>query len=141
MAYGNVYVATVALGADDNHTVKVFAEAENYDGPSLIIAFAHCIAHGIDMRMGLNHQKTAVESGHWLLYRFDPRRAVDGENPFQLDSGEPTVPLETYLMSENRFRMLQQSDPQRAAKLVELAQQAAKQRYAENVHRAAEHRS
>ena len=86
MRYGNVYVAQVAMGANDTHTVKAFLEAEAIDGPSLIIAYSQCIAHGIDMAKGMNQQKLAVESGHWPLYRYDPKLAAEGKNPFQLDS-------------------------------------------------------
>ncbi len=89
MAYGNVYVAHVAFGAKDAQTVKAFLEADAYDGPSLIIAFSHCIAHGYDLEKGLDQQKLAVDSGYWPLYRFDPRRTAQGENPLQLDSGAP----------------------------------------------------
>src|SRR5690348_10929981 len=97
MSYGNVYVASVAMGARDEHTLKAFIEAEAYDGPSLIVAYSHCIAHGIDMVAGLQHQKAAVESGQWLLYRYDPRRGEAGDNPLQLDSRAPKIPLEQYL--------------------------------------------
>jgi pyruvate-ferredoxin/flavodoxin oxidoreductase len=122
MAYGNVYVARVALGAGDMQTLKAFNEAEAYQGPSLIIAYAHCIAHGIDMTHGLGQQKLAVQSGHWPLFRFDPRRAESGENPMQLDSKPPSVPLEEYLYNETRYTMLRQSHPEEAKKLLELAQ-------------------
>jgi pyruvate-ferredoxin/flavodoxin oxidoreductase len=122
MAYGNVYVARVALGAGDMQTLKAFNEAEAYQGPSLIIAYAHCIAHGIDMTHGLGQQKLAVQSGHWPLFRFDPRRAESGKNPMQLDSKPPSVPLEEYLYNETRYTMLRQSHPEEAKKLLELAQ-------------------
>jgi pyruvate-ferredoxin/flavodoxin oxidoreductase len=90
MTYGNAYVARVAMGAKDEHTLKAFLEAEAYNGPSLIIAYAHCIAHGINMSTGMSDQKLAVESGHWLLYRYNPERAQQGENPLTLDSRAPT---------------------------------------------------
>ncbi|MEI6512631.1 MAG: pyruvate:ferredoxin (flavodoxin) oxidoreductase [bacterium] len=122
MAYGNVYVAQIAMGANDAQTVKAFIEAESYEGPSLIIAYSHCIAHGIDMTKGLNQQKMAVDSGYWPMYRFDPRLADAGKNPFQLDSREPTLPLKDYIYSENRFRMLIQSDPGGAEKLLHEAE-------------------
>jgi pyruvate-ferredoxin/flavodoxin oxidoreductase len=122
MAYGNVYVARVAMGAGDMQTLKAFNEAEAYQGPSLIIAYAHCIAHGIDMTHGLGQQKLAVQSGHWPLFRFDPRRTALGKNPMQLDSKPPSVPLEEYLYNETRYTMLRQSHPEEAKKLLELAQ-------------------
>jgi len=121
MTYGTVYVAQVAFGANDAQTVKAFLEAESYPGPSLLICYSHCIAHGIDMSKGLQQQKLAVESGHWPLYRYDPRRAEQGENPFQLDSRPPSIPLEDYLYSENRYRILKQTDPEAAAYLLEQA--------------------
>ncbi|MGA9532859.1 MAG: pyruvate:ferredoxin (flavodoxin) oxidoreductase [Anaerolineales bacterium] len=118
MTYGNVYVAQVAMGADDRHTLQVFLEAEAYAGPSLIIAYTHCIAHGYDLRLGLHQQDSAVKTGFWPLYRFDPRRAELGENPLQLDSKAPSMPLKEYMYQEGRFRMLTQSDPERAAELM-----------------------
>jgi pyruvate-ferredoxin/flavodoxin oxidoreductase len=123
MAYGNIYVARVAMGADDLQTQHAIQEAESYDGPSLVIAYSHCIAHGIDMKKGLDQQKKAVQSGAWTLYRFDPRRADRGENPLLVDSKEPTIPLEAYIYNETRYRMLQQSDPGRAEELLHEAQQ------------------
>ena len=91
MSYGNVYVASVAMGAKDEHTLKAFLEAEAYDGPSIIIAYSHCIAHGIDMTTGLQNQKAAVDTGQWLLYRYHPDRTLHGENPLTLDSRTPTA--------------------------------------------------
>ena len=129
MVYGNIYVAKVAMGANANQAVKAFAEAESYPGPSLIIAYAHCIAHGIDMTNGYNEQKKAVECGHWPLYRFDPRLKDAGKNPLQLDSKAPTLNLEEYIYGENRFRVLQQSKPQAAAELLKLAKSDAANRY------------
>lgn len=123
MNYGNVYVASIAAGASDTQTVKAFVEAESYPGTSLIIAYSHCIAHGINMSKGMNQQKLAVQSGHWTLYRYDPRLAATGANPFQLDSGEPTLPLEDYYYSEARYRMLKQSNPAAAEKLLAEARQ------------------
>jgi pyruvate-ferredoxin/flavodoxin oxidoreductase len=122
ITYGNVYVAQVAMGASDTQTVRAFVEAEAYDGPSLIIAYSHCIAHGIDMRRGMNQQKLAVDSGYWPLYRYNPALAAEGKNPFQLDSKPPTLPLKDYIYTENRYRMLMQSDPRAAQALLELAQ-------------------
>ncbi len=122
MTYGNVYVARVAMGARDEHTLKAFLEAEAYDGPSLIIAYSHCIAHGINMTTGMQNQKAAVDSGQWLLYRFHPDRAQQGENPLQLDSRAPKIPLEQYLYRENRFKMLTKSQPEQARQLLKEAQ-------------------
>jgi pyruvate-ferredoxin/flavodoxin oxidoreductase len=124
MAYGNVYVAQIAYGAKDTQTVKVFQEAESYPGPSLIIANSPCIAHGYDLGDSLDHMKLAVDTGAWPLYRFDPRRAAAGENPFQLDSKAPAVPLAKYAATEARFRMLMNADPERARELQEAAQRA-----------------
>jgi pyruvate-ferredoxin/flavodoxin oxidoreductase len=123
MTYGNVYVARVAMGAGDMQTLKAFNEAEAYNGPSLIIAYATCIAHGIDMTHGLSQQKLAVQSGHWPLFRFDPRRAAEGKNPMQLDSKPPSVPLEDYIYNETRYSMLRQSHPEGAKKLLEEARE------------------
>ena len=122
MSYGHVYVASVAMGAKDEHTLKAFLEAEAYDGPSLIIAYAHCIAHGIDMTTGLQNQKLAVDTGEWLLYRYNPERAVAGENPLLLDSRTPTRKLQDYMQIETRFKMLTKSKPEDAKKLWQEAQ-------------------
>jgi pyruvate-ferredoxin/flavodoxin oxidoreductase len=129
IAYGNVYVARVAMGADPHQTLTAFREAEAYDGPSLIIAYSHCIAHGIDMSKGMNQQWLAVNSGHWPLVRYDPAvRAIAG-NPFQLDSLRPRVPLGEYLYNELRYRMLRDADPEEAERLLDLAQEAVDQRW------------
>jgi len=128
MSYGNVYVASVAFGAKDEHTLRAFLEAEAYDGPSLIIAYAHCIAHGIDMETGLQEQKAAVDSGHWLLYRYNPELANQGKNPLQLDSRSPKIPVQDYYYRETRFKMLTKSKPEEAKRLVELAQQDVEKR-------------
>jgi pyruvate-ferredoxin/flavodoxin oxidoreductase len=130
MTYGNIYVASVAMGARDEHTLRSFLEAESYDGPSLIIAYSHCIAHGINMTTGMQNQKAAVNSGQWLLYRFDPRRAEKNENPLQLDSRKPTQTVEQYLMMENRFKMLTKSKPEQAKTLFTMAQADAEKRLA-----------
>jgi pyruvate-ferredoxin/flavodoxin oxidoreductase len=124
MAYGNVYVASVAMGAKDDQTLKAFVEAESYPGPSLIMAYSHCIAHGIavDIGVGARQQKLAVDCGQWLLYRYDPRRADLGENPLQLDSPPPKAPIKDYLLSENRFKMLTMSKPDAARQLFARAQ-------------------
>jgi pyruvate-ferredoxin/flavodoxin oxidoreductase len=122
MSYGNIYVARIAFGASDAQTVKAFLEAEAYDGPSLILAYSHCIAHGYDMKFGLEQQKAAVDSAYWPLYRYNPDRVSQGLNPFQLDSRAPKILLDKYIYREGRYRMLTQSKPERAAKLLELAQ-------------------
>jgi pyruvate-ferredoxin/flavodoxin oxidoreductase len=121
-AYGDVYVATIAMGADMPHTVKVLAEAEAHPGPSLVIAYSTCIAHGIDMSTSMAHQKEAVDSGYWPLYRFDPASTDAGEHPFHLDSKKPTMPLKEFVAKEARYAMLQRTDPERAAMLIEQAQ-------------------
>ncbi len=123
MTYGNIYVAQVALGANDSQTVKAFVEAESYDGPSLILAYSHCIAHGINMRTGFAQQKAAVQSGFWPLYRFDPRLVAQGKNPLQLDSKAPSQSLKDYAYNETRYTMLTKSQPDEAKRLIELAQQ------------------
>jgi pyruvate-ferredoxin/flavodoxin oxidoreductase len=130
MTYGNIYVAKVAMGANTNQTVKAFIEAEAYPGPSLIIAYTHCIAHGINMTLGLQEQKKAVACGHWPLYRFDPRLTEQGKNPLQLDSKAPTIEFEEYAYGENRYRTLKQSKPEAAAQLIKLASNDAVKRYA-----------
>jgi pyruvate-ferredoxin/flavodoxin oxidoreductase len=130
MTYGSIYVAKVAMGANTAQTVKAFVEAEAYPGPSLIIAYAHCIAHGIDMTAGYQEQKKAVECGHWPLYRFDPRLKEQGKNPLQLDSKTPTLDFEEYAYGENRYRTLKQSRPEVAAELLKLARRDVVQRYA-----------
>lgn len=119
MSYGNVYVGKVAIGANDAHTVKVFQEAEAYDGPSIIIAYCHCIAHGIDMVKGLDQQKKAVDSGHWMLMRYNPELAKEGKNPLIIDSKEPTLPLEDYIYNEVRYKSLKATNPEAAAELLE----------------------
>ena len=125
MTYGNIYVAQVAMGASDAQTVRAFVEAESYPGPSLIIAYSHCIAHGIDMRTGFDQQKAAAACGAWPLYRFDPRLAEQGRNPLQLDSKEPTLSYKEYAYKETRYKMLAASDPETAKRLIELAQKDA----------------
>jgi len=122
MTYGNIYVAQVALGANDSQTVRAFVEAESYHGPSLVLAYSHCIAHGINMRTGFAQQKAAVASGFWPLYRFDPRLAEQGKNPLQLDSKAPSQPLQDYAYNETRYTMLTKSKPDAAKRLMELAQ-------------------
>ncbi len=130
MTYGNVYVASVAMGAKDEHTLKAFLEAESYDGPALIIAYSHCIAHGINLATAMQNQQAAVRSCQWLLYRHDPRRTARGENPLQLDSAAPRMKVQDYLRLENRFRMLGQSHPDNADALFKQAQNDADTRWA-----------
>jgi pyruvate-ferredoxin/flavodoxin oxidoreductase len=127
MSYGNIYVACIAMGAKDEHTLKAFLEAEAYDGPALIIAYSHCIAHGINMTTAMQNQKAAVQSGQWLLYRYNPELAARGEAPLHIDSAAPKLPVGEYLKLENRFRMLGKSKPEEAKRLFDLAQ--------ENIHR------
>jgi pyruvate-ferredoxin/flavodoxin oxidoreductase len=122
MSYGHVYVAQIAMGASDQQTLRALVEAESYPGPSLIVAYSHCIAHGIDMTNGLTQQKLASESGYWPLYRFDPRLAAQGRNPLQLDSAPPKIKLKDYIYNEGRYRMLLRSNPEHAALLLEGAQ-------------------
>jgi len=129
MAYGYVYVARVAMGASDQQTLNAFLEADAYDGPSLIIAYSHCIAHGFDLRKGLEQQKLAVQAGAWPLYRYNPALAAEGKNPLSIDSKEPTISLDKYAYNETRYRMLLQSDEQRAEKLLKLAQKDVKGRW------------
>ncbi len=129
MAYGYVYVARVAMGASDQQTLTAFLEADAYDGPSLIIAYSHCIAHGIDMRKGLEQQRLAVQSGFWPMYRFNPSLAHEGKNPLQIDSRDPSIPLEQYVYNETRYRMLMQSDEQRAELLLKQAKHDIKSRW------------
>jgi pyruvate-ferredoxin/flavodoxin oxidoreductase len=123
VSYGSVYVARVAMGASDMHTVKAFLEAEAFDGPSLIIAYSHCIAHGYDMANGMEQQKAAVNSGYWPLFRFNPDLVAQDKNPFQLDSRAPSITLKEYIYNETRYTMLVKSNPEEAKKLLELAQQ------------------
>jgi pyruvate-ferredoxin/flavodoxin oxidoreductase len=122
ISYGDVYVARVAMGGNDTHTLKAFQEAESFDGPSLIIAYSHCIAHGYDMAFGMKQQKAAVLSGYWPLLRYDPRMRQQGKNPFQLDSKPPTVPLRDYIYAEARYSMLARSDPETARALLRSAE-------------------
>ncbi len=129
IAYGNVYVARVAMGADPQQTLKAFREAEAYDGPSLILAYSHCIAHGIDMKKGLDQQYMAVNTGHWPLMRYNPVLRNEGRNPFLLDSPRPRIPLAKYHEKELRFRMLQNSDPETAARMLKTGQEHVWRRY------------
>jgi pyruvate-ferredoxin/flavodoxin oxidoreductase len=129
MTYGNIYVAKIAMGANPNQAVKAFVEAEAYPGPSLILAYSHCIAQGINMTLGFEEQKKAVESGYWPLYRFNPLLKSEGKNPLQLDSKPPTFDFEQYAYGENRYRTLKQSNPQEAARLMKLAKKDVSERF------------
>jgi pyruvate-ferredoxin/flavodoxin oxidoreductase len=130
MAYGNVYVAQVAMGANPVQTVRTFQEAASWHGPSLIIAYSHCIAHGIDMATGFSHQRDAVKSGYLTLYHYDPRLGMGGsDQPLKLDSRKPTQPLEQFVMKEGRYAMLAQADPARAKQLLKQAQHDADARW------------
>ena len=128
MTYGNIYVAQIAMGANYQQSVKAMAEAEAFDGPSLIIAYSHCIAHGIDMGAGMNQQKKAVASGRWPLYRFNPALKAQGKNPLIIDSAAPTIPVSEFMMGENRFRSLHKTSPEVAARLMKLAEEEYKWR-------------
>ncbi len=123
IGYGSVYVARIAMGGNDAQTLKAILEAEAFDGPSLVIAYSHCIAHGYDLRYGLEQQRRAVLSGYWPLYRYNPALAREGKNPLTLDSKAPTLPLAEYIYNETRYRMLTQSDPEEARRLLKLAEE------------------
>jgi pyruvate-ferredoxin/flavodoxin oxidoreductase len=127
--YGRAYVAHIAMGGSDAQTVKALLEAEAYDGPSLIIAYSHCIAHGYDMVYGIEQQKNAVNSGHWPLFRYNPMLGREGKNPFQLDSRPPSIPLDKYIYNETRYTMLVNSDPEEAKKLLQQAQDNVNERW------------
>lgn len=130
ISYGHVYVARVAMGANPRQTLRALVEAEQYPGPSLVIAYSHCIAHGIDMANGLKQQKLAVDSAHWPLYRFNPGLMGSDKNPFSLDSKPPTISLRDYAYNEVRYRMLHHSHPEEASRLLKLAEQDVKERWA-----------
>jgi len=129
MSYGYIYVAQVAMGSSDIQTLRAFIEADAYDGPSLILAYSHCIAHGIDMSKGLTQQKMAVQSGIWPLYRYNPTLIAEGKNPLKLDSKAPSIPVSEYAYNETRYRMLLQSDETRAEALMKLAQKDVQSRW------------
>jgi pyruvate-ferredoxin/flavodoxin oxidoreductase len=129
MTYGNVYVAAVAMGSNDMQTIRAFLEAEAYDGPSIILAYSHCIAHGINMTTGMVNQKAAVESGHWPLYRYNPMLAKEGKNPLKLDSKAPKIKFSDYAYLETRYKMLTKSDPEAAKQLMALAQEDVQKRW------------
>jgi pyruvate-ferredoxin/flavodoxin oxidoreductase len=127
-SYGNVFVAQVAMGANDAQTIKALLEADAWPGPSLVIAYSTCIAHGIDMSKSMSHQKDAVKSGYWPLYRYQPSEVEDGV-PFKLDSTKPSIPIRDFVATETRFAILQRTDPERAAELATLAQADADERW------------
>jgi len=129
MSYGNIYVAKIAMGARDTQTVQAITEAVSYNGPSLIIAYSHCIAHGFNLAHGMEHQKMAVETGYWPLYRYDPRRAEEGAVPLKMDSRKPKLPLSDFTQLEARYRMLQLQDPERAKELSRIAQEHVTKHY------------
>jgi pyruvate-ferredoxin/flavodoxin oxidoreductase len=137
ISYGSVYVARVAMGGNDTHTVKAFREAEAFDGPSLIIAYSHCIAHGYDMSQGMAQQKAAVLSGYWPLMRYNPELRLEGKNPFQLDSRAPSIPFKQYAYQEARYTMLARSNPDTARELLHLAQEDVHRRWGVYANRAA----
>ena len=130
---GHVYVARIAIGAKDAHTLRARREAESYDGPSVVIAYRHCIAYGYDLRQGMDQQKAAAASGHWPLLRYDSRLAREGKTPLQLDCTAPSVPLKSDVYNETRYTMLTHSDPDEARRLLDRAQEdvAARWRYYE----------
>jgi len=130
IAYGNVYVARVAFGSNRLQTIRAFNEADEYPGPSLIIAYSHCINHGLDLRKGISQQKMAVDSGAWTLFRYNPTLRAQGKNPMTLDSKEPSADIGDYMYNEIRFRALKQIGPERASELLEVARKDAKERYA-----------
>jgi pyruvate-ferredoxin/flavodoxin oxidoreductase len=129
MAYESVYVAVVAFGSKDEQTLKAIREAEAFDGPSIIIAYSHCIAHGIDMSAPLKNQKAAVDSGQWILYRYNPDKIALGENPLTLDSKPRKVKVEEYMGMENRFKMLMKSKPDLARQYMDQAQEDVESRF------------
>jgi pyruvate-ferredoxin/flavodoxin oxidoreductase len=130
ISYGHIYVARVAMGANDQQTLKAFLEADAYDGPSLIIAYSHCINHGIDMRKGLEQQRLGVQAGVWPLYRYNPDLVKEGKNPLVVDSKAPSIPVEDYAYNETRYRMLLQADETRAEMLMKKANEDVKTRWA-----------
>jgi pyruvate-ferredoxin/flavodoxin oxidoreductase len=130
MSYGSIYVAKIAMGANQQQAIKAFVEAESYNGPSLILAYSHCINQGFDLLKGNEQQKRAVESGHWPLYRYNPDLIAQGKNPFQLDSKDPTVPLADYVYAENRYKVLQRSNPEASKRLIEASQKVINERFA-----------
>ena len=129
VSYGNVYVAQVAMGANPQQTLLAMREAEEYEGPALILAYSHCIAHGIDMRQGMNQQNLATASGYWPLLRYSPALRDAGKKPFVLDSPRPSIPLEEYIYNENRYRVLKRTHPEEAANMLRSAQELIEMRW------------
>jgi pyruvate-ferredoxin/flavodoxin oxidoreductase len=129
ISYGDVYVARVAMGANDAQVIKAFQEAEAFNGPSLIVAYSHCISHGYNLVHGLEQQKLAVQSGYWPLLRYNPDLTKEGKNPFQLDSKAPSIPLEEYVYNEDRYKMLTRTNPEVAKKLLKQAQEEVLRRW------------
>jgi pyruvate-ferredoxin/flavodoxin oxidoreductase len=129
MTYGNIYVASIAMGANPSHAVQAMLEAESYEGPSLVIAYSHCIAHGFDMKNGLTQQKLAVKCGYWPLYRYNPNRTREGLNPFQLDCLEPSSSFREYAYNENRYSVLKRNNPEHAEILMQDAEKDIKRRW------------
>jgi pyruvate-ferredoxin/flavodoxin oxidoreductase len=129
MQSGAAYVARVAMGANDTHTLNVFREAEAFNGPSLILAYSHCVAHGYDMAHGMDQQKLAVQTGYWPLLRYNPTLLREGKNPLTLDSKAPSLPLKQYIYNESRYTMLVQSHPEEARELLRLAEQDVRDRW------------
>lgn len=129
MNYGNVYVAKIAMGANDTQTLKAILEAEAYDGPSIIIAYSHCIAHGINMAKGMENQKLAVDSGYWPLFRYNPGNVIEGKNPLKLDSKPPKIKFEDYAYRETRYKMLTKAKPEDAERLLKFAQKEVNDRF------------
>ena len=129
MAYESVYVAQVAFGAKDLQTIRAFLEAESYPGPSLIIAYSPCIAHGVDLSNNLRQQDLAVNSGHWPLFRYDPRKTAAGENPLSLDSKPPSIPYRDFIATEARFSVLNHTHPEDAERFLRLAQRHVETRF------------
>jgi pyruvate-ferredoxin/flavodoxin oxidoreductase len=140
MAYGNVYVAQISMGANELQTTKALLEADAWPGPSLVIAYSTCIAHGIDMSKSMSHQKDAVKSGYWPLYRFQPSDAADGQ-PFKLDSHAPSIPVADFIATEGRFGILTRTHPDRARELAALLQADADERWSYYEQLAAIHRT
>lgn len=134
MSHGNCYVARVALGASDGQTLTAFREAEAFPGPSLILAYSHCIAHGYDLAHGLEQQKAAVQSGYWPLLRYNPARVAEGKAPLILDSKEPSLPLQKYIYNETRYTMLVQSNPTAARELLCQAEEDVRERWQRYAH-------
>jgi pyruvate-ferredoxin/flavodoxin oxidoreductase len=130
MSYGHVYVASVEFGAKDMQTVQAFADAESYDGPSLIIAYSQCVAHGYDLRYGAEQQRLAVGSGAWPLYRYDPRRIKRGEPPLEIDARPGKTSITDYMRNETRFRMVERLNPERFRRLAAAAREHAERRIA-----------